>query len=121
MRRPSDVRAAAARLFDAQHPGLRRLNHDAVGGHGEQVLGEVPVRAGEVIVISVLPPTANHRAQLVSLRNFIVDNNGERHPTRFGVTIPADAFPRFLGCIAEAAAIVEQETRSRQAGWQGSR
>lgn len=122
MSRPSaDLRAGAERLFDAQHPGLRRLNADAIRGNGEVVLGEVPVRAGEVTIISVLRPGGSHRAALVSLRNWIVDANGERHPTRFGVSIPAEALPRFAACVAEALGIITDETNNRQASYQGSR
>jgi len=46
-----------------------------------RVIGEVPVRAGEVTVVSVIPPRANHHTSLVSLRNWIIDANGDRTHT----------------------------------------
>jgi hypothetical protein len=98
------LRESADRLFEAQHPRLGRRNGETpIRGPNEVIIGEVPVRPGEISVISLVGPTRERRHSLISIRNWIVGPNpGERHPTKFGFSVPGDAAPKFAAFFADA-------------------
>jgi hypothetical protein len=67
-------------------------------------LTEFPVKDGTVKMrLSQLPGRNGKIWRGIDIRKFFTDENGQYVPTKKGITIPLDLWPRFLQAIEEVS------------------
>ena len=103
-----ELRASAARLFERQNPNI---TVDRSGALQAQEIGEMPVRDGTTMVVSIRWPARDRGMVLLSLREFILGPTGDRYPSKFGMTVDARVLPRLAHTLAQAMDVLAESPR----------